>query len=547
MVPLSPKFFSIDPILSPQPKATLKRAQALNSAVPQCPQPDCSTPLHIGMFFDGTGNNREADYLSLPSQKRKHSNIVRLYNVYAEQHETGYYKYYIPGVGTPFPIIGDAGAALGGPFAWNGQNRITWALLQILNASNRFVNGKDLLEPGYAGWLANDMAPLSAYPLKRQIILKQLTTDLASKLKSKKPSIKYINLSVFGFSRGSAEARAFANWLFEACETKNGKTHFAGIEIRLTFLGIFDTVASVGIPNSLPNLIMEGHQSWADGNMEVHPSVERCVHFVAAHEVRASFPLDSVRVRGTYPPNVKEVIYPGSHSDLGGGYAPNELGISPSISDMFAIIPCADMYREARTAGVPLRAWKDMTNAEKTDLTPSEACIRSFNNYLKATTHRPLSVEEAHRHHMSLYLSFRYKYRNTLAELPFYKRAVPRERRFLFMTTKTIIDRLRRLNGYNIPPTDPDYSLNDAISLTKKMMKAAGLESQDRAGLSGQLYDVVSTIDTSKLTPEIETFFNNYVHDSMAGFIGMMEPVTDEYKVNGQGILRFRKIFKENG
>ena len=44
---------------------------------------------------------------------------------------------------------------------------------------------------------------------------------------------------------------------------------------------------------------------------------------VSGHEQRLCFPLDSVRrANGKYPPCAIEVVYPGMHSDIGGGYPP---------------------------------------------------------------------------------------------------------------------------------------------------------------------------------------------------------------------------------
>jgi hypothetical protein len=62
---------------------------------------------------------------------------------------------------------------------------------------------------------------------------------------------------------------------------------------------------------------------------------------------------------------------------------------------------------------------------------------------------------------------------------------------------------------------------------------------------------MADAINTEKLNPTIEEFLGNYVHDSMAGFIEMGEKIpggfwTNEYEINGLGILKFRKIFKGN-
>ncbi|RYF28050.1 MAG: hypothetical protein EOO23_07625, partial [Comamonadaceae bacterium] len=74
-------------------------------------KPVCCGTVYIGMFFDGTGNNRDSDYVEPPPDQRKHTNVVRLYHAYPDELRVGtdgYYRFYIPGVGTPFAEIGDA-------------------------------------------------------------------------------------------------------------------------------------------------------------------------------------------------------------------------------------------------------------------------------------------------------------------------------------------------------------------------------------------------------------------------------------------------------
>jgi len=40
---------------------------------------------------------------------------------------------------------------------------------------------------------------------------------------------------------------------------------------------------------------LKGHNDWGS-ELRVPPSVSQCVHYTAAHEVRESFPLDTLRV-----------------------------------------------------------------------------------------------------------------------------------------------------------------------------------------------------------------------------------------------------------
>lgn len=169
-----------------------------------------------------------------------------------------------------------------------------------------------------------------------------------------KPEILALRLYVYGFSRGAAQARTFCNWLqaLVTTTTPDGVTEyrFAGLPISIQFLGLFDTVAAVGLADSVP--FAAGHMSWADETMRLPDDdtrlpedrrfLERCVHLVSAHEQRASFPLDSIRRcdrradgslikdgQSRYRANTEEFIYPGMHSDVGGGYPPGDQGKAP--------------------------------------------------------------------------------------------------------------------------------------------------------------------------------------------------------------------------
>jgi hypothetical protein len=84
--------------------------------------------------------------------------------------------------------------------------------------------------------------------------------------------------------------------------------------------------------------------------------VKRCVHMMAGHEFRNSFPVDSVLNGRRYPANTSESVYPGAHSDVGGGYQPSEGARSQKPGEMLSLIPLRVMHAEAVAAGVPLRS-----------------------------------------------------------------------------------------------------------------------------------------------------------------------------------------------
>ena len=160
-----------------------------------------------------------------------------------------------------------------------------------------------------------------------------------------------LNLSIFGFSRGAALARAFSNDIVKQFKlNKEGKTTYHGVPVRLHFMGLFDTVASFGVPSKNADL------PFNEKNLVVPPSVEQCVHYVAAHELRFSFPVDLIRQQGKLPSNWKETFYPGVHSDVGGGYEP----VEQKISNGYSRIPMRDMMEAAVRAGVRMRTYDDI-------------------------------------------------------------------------------------------------------------------------------------------------------------------------------------------
>jgi len=546
----SPDPFPADGIRPLSPRETMQRLKALSCTLPKDNTPRCSGQVHVGVFFDGTGNNKKLDYDSLPPEKRKHSNVVRLFQAHRNSPNDGHFAHYIPGVGTPFPEIGDTNSPdqklnLGGSMAEKGENRIVWGLVQLINSVHRYVHKAPLIQPGQDKTIVNNLAGVTNPAVMRRIAMHTWQDKLKSALVNAKPVVEQINVSVFGFSRGAAEARAFCNWLFQVCEQDKGGWTFAGIPLRVAFLGIFDTVASVGLANLYDDGTLAGHQSWADNNLEIHPAIERCVHFVAGHEVRACFPLDSVRVKSRYPSNAKEIMYPGAHSDIGGGYAPGDLGISPDNSDMFSIIPGVRMYQEALLSGVPLLPLDLLPRTDQDALKPSASTIKKFNAYLQDAKAGSAPVEELLRHHMALYFSYRFKYRHSFESRPLFTSASSTHQDYLRKTQATLIQRLAQLRH-----GDPmDHAFDPAVAARTyrqqqvALEKATGIEGLSKDTLRMQrLCAVAERIDIKKVTPGVEALLESGVHDSMAGFIKQL----DEFNFNGIGFVKFRTVFKGN-
>ena len=127
---------------------------------------------------------------------------------------------------------------------------------------------------------------------------------------------------IFGFSRGAAAARHFANRvqaedqaIVDAISAGLGKISYRGAPAGKTrFLGIMDTVAAVG---TVANGLDPHSADTGSVDIRLRPGVaEKVFHITAQHECRYNFALNSVA------PGWPELSLPGAHSDIGGGYLP---------------------------------------------------------------------------------------------------------------------------------------------------------------------------------------------------------------------------------
>ncbi|WP_223516649.1 phospholipase effector Tle1 domain-containing protein [Pseudomonas sp. GL-B-19] len=284
--------------------------------------------LRIGVFFDGTLNNANNSlmgqlcgathaikpedldasckpYMSDPdsSYANDASNIRKLWELYffsdeiqgsGDKHQL-FQRIYVEGIGTS---SGLADSLLGA-----GMGR---------GASG--VNGK-------VDDVFRDIA---------KNVLRFSQANLGSKI---------INLTfdTFGFSRGAAAARHFANEvalgsngpLGQTIKMLRGAFHqsFRGEyqhDVQMGFIGLFDTVPSVG---GLANLGYVRSQTQPGLKLYLPRSLfPNVVQLAARDETRANFALSRVK------PDHLEITLPGVHSDLGGGYFPESeenLLISP--------------------------------------------------------------------------------------------------------------------------------------------------------------------------------------------------------------------------
>lgn len=274
------------------------------------------TTLRIGVFFDGTSNNtfnhekgknaleaalakcspqEQAALLeqcfegTLPgglnnSEKNDITNIGKAHRLYLPPTETTpTVAVYVEGIGT--------------------------------------VKGQDDTKTGAGA----DKGETSSTSRVEQACRSQIVAEIKEQLSEILPSIECIHkveFDVFGFSRGASAARQFVNRidqkgdhpLVEAMANapdiplKAGFDWSSRDDVRIQFVGLFDTVISSYL--------------WGKRSVTLAPDcAERVVHIIAADEWRYHFDLTRIKnLASDLPATFTEVIIPGAHSDIGGGY-----------------------------------------------------------------------------------------------------------------------------------------------------------------------------------------------------------------------------------
>ena len=199
-----------------------------------------------------------------------------------------------------------------------------------------------------------------------------------------------ISLDVIGFSRGAASARMFASrlewllnqdyskstiWLnpvYQSNNTQGIKWKYSGaflcqngIDINFNYLGLWDTVSSLG-PISIRNDEIELNDMNKGFSLKISNNWKSVVQAVAVNENRSGFAVrsiytssDDAKLHNNKSINGKfrlERGFLGAHSDIGGGYAEGDLS---DVSLMWIIKEAED------TAGLKFivpNAYRTVTN-----------------------------------------------------------------------------------------------------------------------------------------------------------------------------------------
>lgn len=151
--------------------------------------------------------------------------------------------------------------------------------------------------------------------------VKKALTDLKTKVKD--TNAKRVFINVFGFSRGSFYARHFCFKLKDR-SSQTAAFEIPGVaynNIKINFVGIFDTVSSEGIYH---------YNDVKEWGLDIggKQGIEHILHLTAQDEYRYHFPLTHITTAMNETNSHGDLIgfecsFPGAHSDIGGSYYEN--------------------------------------------------------------------------------------------------------------------------------------------------------------------------------------------------------------------------------
>lgn len=98
----------------------------------------------------------------------------------------------------------------------------------------------------------------------------------------------------------------------------------------MKFVGLFDTVSSIGYGLFPGDIGWDNNTDAADFHLTAISVAERVVQLAAADEHRDYFPLTNINSKG----GGTQIWLPGAHSDVGGGYTNNEYDRDYQILDL---------------------------------------------------------------------------------------------------------------------------------------------------------------------------------------------------------------------
>jgi len=286
------------------------------------PPPKGTIDIRIGVFFDGTQNNRTNTNARLA---KKGSNANTAYHKMSDKETDSY--------------MNDLSNVARKELHYTKEEYVNSIYIEGIGTDDLGADTDDATTVFGEGHLG------VAFGAGKHGIVAKVTkgcdilAERASKLKGK-DDINTLTVDVFGFSRGAAAAR---NFIYELSKKRKDdiwgsklvkhKVQYARLQVR--FVGLYDTVSSYD-PNATntttdPNYdndVSELHLN--NLNVEINNlyKAKKIIHFCASDEHRKNFMLTPTARAGG-----QDFYLPGVHSDVGGCYT-DKMNESKQIMDL---------------------------------------------------------------------------------------------------------------------------------------------------------------------------------------------------------------------
>jgi len=282
---------------------------------------------HLLVCADGTWNTPDQEDNGLPAP----TNVVKFRHCVAEnktsssrsggRKKLAQRAYYHPGVGTDGGLIKrTAGGAWGHGLGENIQSAYHWLARSYAPGDAIFLVGfsRGAYTVRSLGGLLNQCGLPDLTGVKSDEGWRRIKT---------------------AFKSGYRERKDRADW------AEDWKFHHES-KTPIRFMGVWDTVGALGIPDDLALLnLLDRPANWRFHDTTLGSNVEVARHAVALDEIRSSF-TPTLWTSHSDCTDMKQVWFPGVHSDVGGGYA--ETGLSDGALQW--------MIQEAKKAGLAFNA-----------------------------------------------------------------------------------------------------------------------------------------------------------------------------------------------
>lgn len=256
---------------------------------------------------DGTWNTADERTAGVPVP----TNVVRLYNALAESDAGGVEqkRYYHPGVGSDGSLV----AKIKGGAAGVGLDKNIMSAYRWLGANYR--RGDKICLFGFS------RGAFTVRSLGGMIACCGLL-DLTEPALAENDVWKRVQTAYDKGYRKRAAARsawADAGWTFHSESAAEN-------DVSIHLIGVWDTVGALGIPDDMALFnILDDPTDYAFHDTRLGKSVRHARHAVAMDEQRETF-TPTLWVDAPAGADVRQIWFPGVHSDVGGGYP--ETGLS---------------------------------------------------------------------------------------------------------------------------------------------------------------------------------------------------------------------------